>query len=192
MLDAIADQTKVYSLQSPNCSPINTSRKEIEIFFGVFFRMGLVKLPSRRSYWETFMTYSGVSSVMGRNRFEALFHNIHFVNNLDVNQDEKSDRLRKLRPWVNSLRENFLKVSLEEYHAVDNTMAPFKGKSLLRQYMLRKPHKWEFKLWGGSGISGFLYDFDIYQGKANKATTADKTSDLGISASVVVHLFGIA
>ena len=134
------------------------------------------------------MTYSGVSSVMGRNRFEALFHNIHFVNNLDVNQEEKSDRLWKLRPWVNSLREIFLKVSPEECHAVEKIMVPFKRKSLLRQYMPKKPHKWGFKLWGRSGVSGFLYDFDIYQSKTNKVPIADKTSDLGISSSVVVDL----
>ena len=57
-------------------------------------------------------------------------------------------------------------------------MVPFKGKSLLRQYMPKKPQKWEFKLRGRSGVSGFLYDFDIYQGKVNKEPTADKTSDL--------------
>ena len=55
------------------------------------------------------MTYSDVSSVMRRNRFEALFRNIHFVNNLDVNQDEKSDRLRKLRPWVTASEKIFLR-----------------------------------------------------------------------------------
>ena len=49
-------------------------------------------------------------------------------------------------------------------------------------------HRWDFKLWGRSGISGFLYDFNIHQGKANKAPAADKTSDLGISSSVVVDL----
>ena len=101
------------------------------------------------------MIYSGVSSVMGRNRFEALFRNIHFVNNLDVNQEEKSDRLWKLQPWVNSLRKIFLKVSLETHFWKSR-------KSLLRQYMPKKTHKWGFKLWGRSGVSGFLYDFDIY------------------------------
>ena len=56
--------------------------------------------------------------------------------------------------------------------------------------MPKKPHKWgfTFKFWGRSGVSSFLYDFDIYQGKANKSPTADKTSDLGISSSVVVDL----
>ena len=40
-------------------------------------------------------------------------------------------------------------------------MVPFKDKSLLRQYMTAKPHKWGFKLWGHSGVSGFLYDFSV-------------------------------
>ena len=79
MLGAIAEQRNIYSLQSPIGSPISTTRKEIEIFLGVYFRMGLVKLPSQRSYWETFMTYSGVLSVSS----------IHLVNNLDINQGKK-------------------------------------------------------------------------------------------------------
>ena len=104
------------------------------------------------------------------------------------NHEGKSDHLWKLRPWVNSLRENFLKVSPEEYHAVDEIMVSFKRKSLLQQYMPQKPHKWGFELWGRSDISDLLYNCDIYQGKANKATNADKTSDLGISSSVDVDL----
>ena len=54
--------------------------------------------------------------------------------------------------------------------------------------MPKKPHKWGFKLWGRSGVSGFLYDFDIYQGKANKSPAANKTTGLGITSSVVVDL----
>ena len=84
------------------------------------------------------MTYFDVSFVMRKNRFEALFRNIHFVDNLDVNQEKKIDRLWEWRPWVNSLRENFLKVSSEEYHAVDEIMLLFKVKSLLRKYMPKK------------------------------------------------------
>ena len=52
-------------------------------------------------------------------------------------------------------------------------MVPFKGKSLLRQYLPNKPHKWGFKIWGRSGISGFLYDFGVYQGRS---TEKSKTS----------------
>ena len=112
--------------------------------------MALVKLLSQRSHWETFMTYSGVSSVMGRNRFAALL--------------------------------------LEEDHAADEIMVPFKEKSHLQQYVLKKPYKWGFKFWGRSGVLGILCDFDICRGSVNKAPTADKTYDLGISSSVVIDL----
>ena len=54
--------------------------------------MGLVRLPSQRSYWETFMTYDRVSSVMGRNKFETILRNIHFVNNLEIAEEKVNDR----------------------------------------------------------------------------------------------------
>ena len=147
--------------------------------------MGLVRLPSQRSYWETFMSYDGVSSVLSRNRFETILRNIHFVDNLVISEDDKKkNRLWKLHPWISTLRENFLMVTPEEYHAVDEIMVPFKGKSLMRQYMPNKPHKWGFKIWGRSGVSGYLYDFDIYQGKTNDVDT----HNLGVSAGVVIKM----
>ena len=50
--------------------------------------MGLVRLPSQRSYWETFMSYDGVSSLLSRNRFETILRNIHFVDNLVISEDD--------------------------------------------------------------------------------------------------------
>ena len=48
--------------------------------------------------------------------------------------------------------------------------------------MPKKPHKWGFKLWGRSGSTGFLYDFDVYQGGASE------TSELGMSCGVVLKM----
>ena len=184
MLNNTTEQTNIYILQSKGAEK-SILRNDIEKFIGVFLRMGLVRLPIQRPYWETFMTYDGVSSVMGRNKFETILRNIHFVNNLEIAEEEKAnDRIWKLRTWITELCQNFLRVSPEEFHAVDEIMVPFKGKSLLRQYLPKKPHKWGFKLWGQSGISGFLYDFDIYQGKLKSISD----TSLGISADVVVNL----
>ena len=131
------------------------------------------------------MAYDGVSLIMGRNKFETILRNIHFVNYLVIAEEEKAnDRIWKLRTWIIELRQNFLRVSPEEFHAVDEIMIPFKGKSLLRQYLPKKPHKWGFKLRGRSGISGFLYGFDIYQGKLKSISD----TNLGISADVVINL----
>ncbi|XP_047140899.1 piggyBac transposable element-derived protein 3-like [Hydra vulgaris] len=184
MLNSITNESNINILQSKG-SEKNISKKDIEKFIGAYLRMGLVKLPSQRSYWEIFMTYNVVSSLMGRNKFETILQNIHFVNNLEICKEEKADDLVwKLRTWITELRNNFQKVSPEEFHAVDENMVPFKGKSLLRQYLPKKPHKWGFKLLGRSGISGFLYNFDIYQGKSKN----NSDTSLGVSADVVIYM----
>ncbi|XP_065684233.1 piggyBac transposable element-derived protein 3-like isoform X1 [Hydra vulgaris] len=168
LIDILAEQSSLYSCQSSGTSICVTSN-EIESFIGVYFCMGLVKLPSVRSYWENFMNYDGVSSVLSRNRFLSILRYLHFVDNLKVTDEvKKNDRAWKLRPWLEKLRENFLKVSPEENQSVDEIMVAFKGRSFLKQYVPNKPNKWGFKLWGRCGVSGYLYDFDLYQGKEIK------------------------
>ena len=122
---------------------------------------------------------------MSRNKFETLLRHLHFVNNLGVTDEtKKSTKLWKLKPWLSSLRENFLKVSPEGFQSVDEIMVPFKGKSSLRQYMPAKPHKWGFKLWGRSGVSRFFYDFSVYEEKAN----GQEISECGVSGDIVLNL----
>ncbi|XP_047132711.1 piggyBac transposable element-derived protein 3-like isoform X1 [Hydra vulgaris] len=186
LIDILAEQSSLYSCQSSGTSICVTSN-EIESFIGVYFRMGLVKLPSVRSYWETFMNYDGVSLVLSRNRFLSILRYLHFVDNLKVTDEvKKNDRAWKLRPWLEKLRENFLKVSPEENQSVDEIMVAFKGRSFLKQYVPNKPNKWGFKLWGRCGVSGYLYDFDLYQGKEIKKK--DEYSPHGIGASVVIKM----
>ena len=173
MLSNMAYQTNLYTTQK-NVKSINTDAKELEQLTGVYLRMGLVKMPNQRSYWETFSVYTGVSSIFSRKRFETLMSSIHFVDNNSVTEETKKnkkktkDKLWKSRSWISSLRQNFLEISPEKFNAVDEIMVPFKGKSILRQHMPKKPHKWGFKIWGRSDVSGLLYDFDICQGKSNK------------------------
>ena len=76
-----------------------------------------------------------------------------------------------------ALRENFLIVSAEEFQSIDEIMIAFKGKSSLREYVPAKPHKRGFKMWGHSGLSGFLHDFKIYEGKIPNT----KVSECGVS-----------
>ncbi|CAF3907125.1 unnamed protein product, partial [Didymodactylos carnosus] len=51
------------------------------------------------------------------------------------------------------------------------SMVGYKGKTAppsLKQYMPNKPSKHGFKLWSKSGVSGFVYQIQLYCG-ANKA-----------------------
>lgn len=51
MLEDVAEQTNMYSVQQGGAS-IRTTKKEIEIFIGLYLRMGLVQAYSVRAYWE--------------------------------------------------------------------------------------------------------------------------------------------
>jgi len=53
--------------------------------------------------------------------------------------------------------------------------------------MPKKPHKWGYKAFVLSGISGFSYDFDIFAA-AQSNTVPDAAPDLGASSNVVVRL----
>ena len=85
---------------------------------------------------------------------------LHFVNNLLVSSEDKKDKLWKIHPWLSRMRENCSKLV----------------------YIKDKPHPWEFKSWCRAGVSGTLYDFEVYQGGNGKR------SELGQGADVVLKL----
>ena len=129
--------------------------------------------------------YSPVADTISRNRFQKLLTVLHFVDNFSVADDVKSsDRLWKLRPWLESFRQNCLKVIPAETNSIDEMMVPYKGRtSRIKQYMRGKPHAWGFKIWARTGVSGMLYDFDVYQGNVAKTK-----SEFGLSTDVVMKL----
>lgn len=54
------------------------------------------------------------------------------------------------------------------YHSIDESMAKFKGRSSLKQFMPLNPVERGIKIWMRSDSKiGYVYDFDIYQGKSN-------------------------
>jgi hypothetical protein len=111
MIQNLADQTNIYSLQRDGTS-ISTSNKEIEIIIGLYFRMGIVQMPRIRSYWETETRYYLIADAMSRNSFEKLVSILHFRNKLEATEEEKTDKLWKLRPWLKTNLENFLQKNI--------------------------------------------------------------------------------
>ena len=69
---------------------------------------------------------------MSRNRFQLLLENLHFVNNDEI---DKNDKLAKIRPIVDIARNQYIEVEPEEYHSVDEQIIPSKTKfSSIRQH----------------------------------------------------------
>ena len=182
MLVMVASETNRYNTEKTGQS-VNTTAKELEQVLGMYLLMGLSQMPSVRAFWETETYYAPVADVMSRNRFEKLLTMLHFQDN-NVPEQVKRDKAWKIRPWLTALKERCLQMPPEECHAIDEMMVPFKGRSHMKVYMPVKPKKWGFKMWGRAGVSGYLYDFDLHTGAADKSLV----SELGVTGDLVMQL----
>lgn len=120
---------------------------------------------------------------MTANRFEEIKRFLHFSDN----SMQSADKLHKIRPLIEQLRTRFVSVPMEENLSVDEQIVPFKGRSCLRQYYPKKPHKWGYKIWVLCGASGYAYDFECYTGRSDN-TLLEGEEDCGASGNVVIRL----
>ena len=98
------------------------------------------------------------------------------------------DKLHKVRPVIESVLRNCKNVPPEERHSVDEQIIPTKSRSGLKQYLPKKPHKWRIKIWARYGVSGIVYDFQVYTGAGSGASDDDNAPNLGVGGNVVKHL----
>ena len=177
-------QTSQYALEKSG-KELKTTAKEIELFIGLYLRMGLVKAHSVRAYWAFETRHPPVADHMARSRFENVASSLHFVNNSEISEEQKDeDRLWKVRPFLQEIRKNLEKIIPEEKQSIDEVMVAFKGRFGLKQYIRSKPKRWGFKLWARTGTSGILHHFDVYQGSKGP----QKKTDLGVGGNVVMAM----
>ncbi|CAH1982586.1 unnamed protein product [Acanthoscelides obtectus] len=183
----IADQTNISATQQlENHSNISassrlhqwdpTSSAEIKRFFGLIAYMGLVKMPYIKDYWsrDPIFKTEFASIVMPRNRFEILLRMIHFANN---DECREGDRLHKIQGLVDKLVQNFEAL----YHpgesvCVDESLIPFRGRLIMRQYMKQKRHKYGIKLFKLCTGHGYTLRLKIYAGKNLEVRKTTPTS----------------
>lgn len=184
MIESVQEETNCYAMKKDG-RELKTGSKEIEMFIGMYLRMGLMQAAYVRTYWESATRYDPVADVMARDRFETLAASLHFISNDSLsNECKEKDRVWKLRPWLNELKSSLKNIPPERHNSVDEIMIPFKGRSNVKQYMQGKPHPWGFKLWGRAGASGILYDFEFYQGAAQEKPA----NSIGVGGDAVLNM----
>ena len=148
---------------------------------------GYVTLPSYKMYWEEALDVQHplVKKAMPRNRFRLILQNLHFCENDSI---DANDKCGKVRPILEMMRQRCQKFAiLTEAANVDESMIPYYGKSgqKLKQMMPMKLIRSGYKVWCLNLEGGYLYDFEIYQGKGSKNEFSDEFS---LGASVVLGL----
>ena len=165
LLNLIVEQTNMYAAQ--NGSSFSVDKQELKVFLGLLLKMGICPMPRYRMYWSNELRFGPVADFMSRNRFLDILKFLHFVDNTTVVTDRDHadyDRLAKVRPLLEYTQQACLKTAPEEKQCVDEQMIPFKGRTVLRQYLPKKPKKWGIKVIARCGVSGFTHDFFIYDG----------------------------
>lgn len=192
LIKSISEETNRYCIQQKvknnlKCKLIDTDKDEIEQFIGVLLYMGIYPHPQYRMYWNPKCFLPQITEALkgGVNRFENLKRFLHFNDNTKMPEYNSSsyDKVYKIRPILDSVVKKCQNLKPEEYNSVDEQMIPTKCSSSLKQYMPNKPHKWGFKIFTRCGVSGIIYDFEIYIGKNN-----NQPSNLGVTGDLVMRL----
>ena len=161
----------------------DTNPEEVKKFLGLVQWMGLVRLGTLESYWAKHGIYKQCIPrlIMPRNRFQALLSMIHFSNNEEIQQ---GDRLAKIQPLVELLQKNFQHFfTPDEDIVIDETLIPWRGRLIFRQYIPNKAHRYGVKLFKLCSVDGYTWAMKIYSGKSR---TGER--ELGLAKNVCLEL----
>lgn len=142
-----------------------TNKEEMRKFLAIILYMGLVKYPKIADYWNQSILYKNafVPNLMGRNRFQLLLRYIHFSNNETA---QPNDRLHKIQDIFTMMEARFAANCVPgEVLVVDESMVPFRGRLLFRQYIPSKRHKYGLKMFKLCDTTGYTFRMLLYSGK---------------------------
>ncbi|XP_065653795.1 piggyBac transposable element-derived protein 4-like [Hydra vulgaris] len=177
LVTLLVEETNWYARQFFAANPDNssiweeTNVAEIKTFIAVILLMGIIYKPKLSMYWSKDELYNTpiFSEIINPNRFSMLLKFFHFNNNEDENYDETDDnrdRLYKVRPVINILRNRFKTVyNPGKNLSVDESLVLYKGHLHFRQYIKTKRARFGIKLYELATSEGITLDFLVYCGK---------------------------
>ena len=122
-----------------------------------------------------------IRNAMARDRFELLLNFCHFSDNHKYHSNQ--DRLIKLKPLSDLLKGRFSSVYIPgAVVTVDETMIPWRGRLLFKQYIPGKAHIYGIKMYKLAATNGYTWSYLIYTGDQ------DPMAGVGHAETVVMNL----
>ena len=106
--------------------------------------MAIIKMSQYKRYWSPQLRCDRIASRMKLNRYETLRKFLHANDNNKKNDPENiNDKLFKVRPLLDMVRDNCLKIEPEQCYSIDEQIIPAKTKRSggVKQYNPQKIHK---------------------------------------------------
>ncbi len=158
-------------------------------FIAIIMYMGMVKLPAMRMHWSNnFLLRLGIKKVMARDDFFNILRFLHCSDNDQAipRGQVGYNRLNKIGDLVGMFVANWQKYFYPSREiSVDECIIAFKGRSYLKMYHPKKPHKWGMCVWSVCDAkTGYSYGWKIYCGK----DAANPPSANGATYDVVMNI----
>lgn len=194
IIDKMVEETNLYATQvlldtedikaeSRLHKWVPTDKGEMLKFIGIVAYMGMVKMPSLDKYWSTDELFhiGTIPKIMSRNRFQLLLRMRHFSNNATC---PDGDRLHKVKPLLEELIQNFQAVFTPgRTFCIDESIVPFQGRLLIKQYIPQKTHKYGVKSFKLCSDNGYTWNIRIYGGKERNEGTGSVPTNIVIKLS---------
>ncbi|CAH2100932.1 unnamed protein product [Euphydryas editha] len=191
VFDLMVEQTNLYATQviasnsggrMNRWKPVN--KEEMEKFLGTYLLTGIIRFPTLECYWkkDPIFYHPLLHHInMSYNRFVAILRCWHFVDN--TAERDANDRLYKVQPVIDIVMRNCRKLlTPTDCVVVDESMVPFQGRLLIRQYNPNKTHKYGLKIYKVTTDDGYIWKYKVYCGQDPQIANLDKPG------SVIVEL----
>ncbi|XP_018572737.1 piggyBac transposable element-derived protein 4-like [Anoplophora glabripennis] len=187
VINLMVEQTNLYATQVicsgediPKSSRLHqwtpTTHEEMLKFLGLVGYMGLVKMPTIRHYWSRkrlFRCNGVVSNTMSRNRFELLLLLWHFSDNDLCPPGDRAYKIQQLLDLlINKFQNAFTPAGS---FCIDESLIPFRGRLVFKQYIPLKTHKYGVKLFKLCSGEGYTWNLKLYCGKEQDASASVPT-----------------
>jgi len=167
---------------------LNTTPSEIQRFFGASILMSSLGYPHIKMFWQNSLRIPIIAKTISRDRFFRIRNSLKVVVDVDISDSmKKADRLWKVRPLLEIIRQGCLLQRRPQDVCIDEQMIPFTGACSLRQYVPNKPNPVGLKNFVLASPEGLVLDFVIYQGETTFKPTPPHLK-LGLGGAVIVHL----
>ena len=137
-------------------------------FIGLTILTGIVRKPRLDMHWEsdimTAIPFFG--QTMTRNRYRRINRFFHFANNEDEAVLSNGDKLWKVRPIIEHLKEKFMSnYQLHQNISIDEGTLKWKGRLRFKVYNPMKPIKYGIKSYIlADSESSYCYEVNTYEG----------------------------
>uniref|UniRef100_A0A914WRT8 PiggyBac transposable element-derived protein domain-containing protein n=1 Tax=Plectus sambesii TaxID=2011161 RepID=A0A914WRT8_9BILA len=178
IFELIVQETNRYAMaKDPDWS--DTTTFKLKKFFALIMQMGIVKMPELRNYWSSDLIFGGNpigAAVMPRARFEQLLTNTHLPDN---DSADKIDRLYKISAFMQVFvwRCKLLCQPCKEV-CIDESLIPFRGRIIFRQYIPNKRHRYGIKVFKLCSQGGYTFNMAIYAGKQAQKRVGSVAEDV--------------